>query len=406
MQTNIKPLRILLVTSKYNRPEQGPYLTNDLANSWAADGHQVQAISLEWDGVDRTECYSDGTVRVLRIGPFVTKKFGVLIERLAKWALSSPLAMRTIRKEIGDDARYDLLVTMAPLVNLSSPLEWGLKRSARSYVYNADFFPYYHRSIGLVPGGPIFHAVRLGEQRLLRKFDVIGCMSAANIAFLKSHFRLAKGQRATALHLWGDTSAPPMPDRDAKRAQYGLPRDKAIALFGGQLIHGRGIEDILGAAELARSEAPDLLFLFIGRGRLEPLITDYMARGGDNVRVIPPLPRDEYLSVASACDIGVNATAAHVVVPTFPTKTIDYLRARIPIAASVEAASDYGEFVEDNGVGLTSPAGDPRALLGILQRMAEDPAMRQRMRNAAQPTLDKYLDVRVAARSIIEDCFG
>ncbi|MCX8971764.1 hypothetical protein NLN91_22100, partial [Citrobacter portucalensis] len=65
-----------------------------------------------------------------------------------------------------------------------------------------------------------------------------------------------------------------------------------------------------------------------------------------NVLLYDYVPRDEYLALVSACQLGIVATVDNVDVPTFPSKTIDYFRCSIPVISLVEESTDYGTFVE------------------------------------------------------------
>lgn len=395
-------LNILFVCAKYNLPEEGNYLTNDLVQALARIGHSVQVVSVEWDMPKGSQIYEENDrINVLRV-PAPTLPIGKVAGRLYKWIFSSFFAMPAIRKEVGRQ-RFDVVMAFAPAVTIFAPLRWATHAfKAKSYIYNPDFFPYYHHSNGMIPGGPVFTLAHRAETAALRWFDVIGCMSPANADFLKRHFKLRPSQRAEVLPLWGDVSQPAQVDRTAVRRERQLPDDRFIALFGGQLIPGRGIEDVLEAARIARTRRPEMLFLFLGKGSLRPLIDRYISEGGDNVRVMEPVDRDTYLKVAASCDVGINATAPHVIVPTFPTKTIDYIRAGLPIMAAVERASDYGQFVEDNDLGLAAPAGEPAALFAGIDRLFEDADLRARIRRAGPVALARHFDVDQAARKILD----
>lgn len=396
---------VLLLCAKYNRPADGPYLTNDIADALTKLGCQIHVIDVEWGAKPGSiEQYVEANgVRVLRIGPAGLNSPVGLINLLYKWAFSSRRAMRLAKKFLANE-QIDFVVAFAPVVTVSSVFRWAWRRfNPASYQYNADFFPFYHYSNGSLPGGIIFNLAYRAELSLMRRFDVIGCMSPANVVFLKDHFPLRAEQQVAILPLWADAFIPERKDPDLIRARHSLPPGQPIALFGGQLIEGRGIDDVLAAAELAEKAGMNIVFLFIGEGRLRPKIEEAITAGATNIILRAPVPRDEYLELASACDVGINATARHVIVPTFPTKTIDYLRALLPIAASVEDSSDYGEFIDSNGVGFTATAGQPAELLQSIRRCAEELKGSSSFEAAARATLETHFDKDKAAASILAD---
>jgi glycosyltransferase involved in cell wall biosynthesis len=208
------------------------------------------------------------------------------------------------------------------------------------------------------------------------------------------------------LRLWAEIDPLPPVDRAIVRGRHGLPLDRSIILFGGQIAEGRGIEDLLDMARLARRQRPDLLFLLIGEGRLEPLVRAYVHNGGDNVRLHPPVPRDSYLEIAAACDLGLVATLGDTGVPTFPSKTIDYLRVGLPIAASIEATTDYGDFVEENGFGTAVIAGKVQIWLDAVTHILDSPETHAAMVSAGRRALLAHFDVAQAAQLVLREGLG
>jgi glycosyltransferase involved in cell wall biosynthesis len=301
-----------------------------------------------------------------------------------------------------------LLLDFSPIAVSAWAFLWAKRHyHCRSYAYVTDFFPFHHRRAGLNLGGGLGFATALAlESTLLRKFETIACMSPAGVDYVKRHYHLRQDQRVRLLHLWGDTRLPPISDARAVRSANALPPDRPIILFGGQITEGRGIEELLEVAAMARQRRPDLLCLFIGSGRLEPLVRTAIDSGQDNVVLRAPVGRDEYLALAGACDIGVVSTVANTGVPSFPSKTIDYLRAVIPIVASVEETTDYSEFIQQNGFGVATRAGEPEAFLSALLEVLDDPSRRERMVTRGRQALTKFFDVTVAARTILDQAFG
>jgi glycosyltransferase involved in cell wall biosynthesis len=268
-----------------------------------------------------------------------------------------------------------------------------------------DFFPHHHRQIGVMPGGAIFRLALAVETWLMRRCAVIGCMSVANLAYLRSHYDLGAKPRTEVLGLWGPTDRPDPADRSAVRSAHGLPVDRPVVIYGGQLTAGRGFDEVLEAARLSAQRGLDPFFLIIGQGSLERELAQAAATGG-NIAVKPRIPREDYLTLLAACDVGIVCTVPGVDVPSFPSKTIDLLRAGVPIAASVERTTDYADFIRDNGLGVTVEAGSAERLLGAITAIIEQPEpARRAMAVAARETLDRVFDVRKVSRRLIAQSF-
>jgi glycosyltransferase involved in cell wall biosynthesis len=242
-------------------------------------------------------------------------------------------------------------------------------------------------------------ATKALEQFLIRRFSVVGCMSRANREYLQRNYNLRPSQRVEHFPLW--TSRPPYPARSRAetRAIHQLPQQSVVFLFGGQFVPGRGIEDILAAAELVSRESPSVRFLFVGSGPLSKLVESAASSSGSNVTFLAQVSRSEYLAIAASSDVGLVCTVRDVSVPTFPSKSLDYLHAGIPILASVEAASDFGEFVTEHRVGLAVTAGDVVDLAKSVMRLAEDPELRAELaRNCSRCLQEKFGSTQAAQR--------
>ncbi len=395
---------VLMVFSKFGDSADTRYLSNDLADAFAERGFRVRVIHLPWDSPeDRTARFyvQDNGVEVLVSPPLSLSWLGRLGALCAKWGGSSFVAAHRGRRQFGKSPGA-IVIGMSPVVLGAFVWRWALRSaSVGSYAYLVDFFPFHHRAIGVMPGGLIFKVAHWMESALLRRFTVVGCMSPLGLEYLARNYALRPDQATGVVSLWGPQSLALSADPGGVRAMYGLPGDRPIAVFGGQITHGRGIEDILASAELARRAQSDLVFLFIGRGSLASLVQQAVNSGSSNVCLISELGREEYLTLVAACDVGIVATVANVDVPTFPSKTIDYLRAGLPVAASVEASTDFDEFVEARGFGLAVTAGEPVRLLEAIEFILADDDRRQAMVSAGRRTLHEIFNVDVAVTSML-----
>lgn len=400
---------ILMLCTAFSVEETSRGLLRELADALIECGAKVQVCVIDWTGPVGTEpklMTLPNGVEVLSVAPWKMDHLGSFIADASKWIGSSFFAGSALRKYFGG-RHVDLLLDFSPLVVTAWPIIWAKRHyKCRGYAYLTDFFPFHQHGAGQQIGGRIaFKMGLLLETFLLRHFETVGCMSPTGIEYVARHYRLKPSQRVRLLHLWGDISLPAPQDARALRAMYDLPADRPIILFGGQIAEGRGIEELLEVAIRAKRARPDLVFLFMGTGRLEPLVQERIDAGCDNIILRAPVRRDDYLALVTSCDIGVVSTVAGTGVPSFPSKTIDYLRAGIPVVASVEETTDYGEFVDRNGFGIATLAGDPAAFLAAILRVLDDPLARERMSARGREALSRFFDVNMAARTILNQAF-
>lgn len=376
-----------------------------LADAFVALGHSVKVVVIPWQQrQDDVERYAEHErLQVLRVPPLEPKRFGRIGSLLMRWVFSSWRARRHAADFIGSGP-VDIVYTTSPAVTMAFLIRWALRRfTPRSYLYVVDFFPFHQRAIGLMPAWPLFHLARSQENALIRRFDVIGCMSPRNVDYLRAHYTLRPRQKVEILPLSTGIRRDRAIDRQATRARHAVPVDKVVALFGGQITEGRGIEEIVEAARQARETVPELHFVLAGNGRLVHLAEAYVAAGGTNLTLIPSLVRDAYLDLASACDIGLVATVPIADIPTFPSKTLDYLQAGLPVVAAVEPDTDFRAFVEEHGFGIVVAAGNAAALLDALTTLVRHARLRRDMALAGRKTLHEVFDVDQAARRVLED---
>jgi glycosyltransferase involved in cell wall biosynthesis len=266
----------------------------------------------------------------------------------------------------------------------------------RRVLFIWDFFPDHYREIGRIPGGPPTWLARALEQHLMDQFTGFLCTLRQNADYLRRRFRVRPDQSVGIAPIWSDLAPLSKADRSAVRQAHGLPEDGPIAVFGGQLVEGRGFDQLLEAAAIGREAGSQLLFLFVGDGRLAPMLARQAA---DNVLWRPAMPRDAYLQLLTACDVGLVATVPGVTSFSFPSKTIDYLRAGLPVVAAVEAGSGFAALLEGHGVGRAVAFGDAQGLLETAEALAEGASIAA----AAHTCLDQVFHVRHTVAALLQD---
>jgi glycosyltransferase involved in cell wall biosynthesis len=398
-------MRILMLCTKYPLEPNDRYMTNELAGALIAEGHHVQVVVTDWDapfGAPARSVRSEDGINALVISPRGIAGLGRFAERASKWTISSLFALREMRKALSEEG-FELLICFTPCVTVAAQLLWATKRWRMCNVlFVYDFFPHHHRGIGLVPKGPVFEVARRLEEYMIRKFDVIGCISPDYIVYLRKHHRIRPEQRVIWTPLWGDIAPPSPRSKETIRMEQGLPINRRIVVFGGQITEGRGVEEILAMAAMARDAQPDFVFLLIGDGRLVGRVQNHIASGGSNVIYRRRISRSDYLSLISACDLGLVCMVAGIGSSSFPSKTIDYLRAGLPIVAAVEQDSDYREFLRRWNVGVSTHAGDASALFQTVVRVINDREITANIARNARACLEEVFDVRSAVKRLME----
>jgi glycosyltransferase involved in cell wall biosynthesis len=280
-----------------------------------------------------------------------------------------------------------------------------------------DFFPTHHLQIGSVPWW-VAGASRLayhGERTCFRLARHVVLMSEENRRFFERYFRI-RPNGAIIQAPWGPLRRP-RPVRRRTRLEAG-PRTGGSAdeadgpplrmVFGGQLTHGRGIDQLIEGLREAQARQVPLAMVIYGRGPLEHLVQEAIAEGLSNVRLHEPLRREPYVDALRDFDVGLVVTATHVSVPTFPSKVVDYARAGIPTLLWVEGASDVtAQLTEELTMGIAVPRNSPDGFADACERLLEmkrDGSLAA-MAEMSSAAYDDRFSGEIAARKILSAFF-
>jgi glycosyltransferase involved in cell wall biosynthesis len=395
--------RVMLISSWFPADVGRRGLFNEFADAVAATGATIDVIAIDWRDVDlirNTENIHEGERQnIYRFSPLNIRAFGRTLGLVAKWiGTSMKAASQTFR--LLRQNKYDVIVSHAPSAVWAPVLVVSLFSKVPRYLIQWDFVPYHQRAIGLLPSELTFRVLFWLENLLIRKFDRIGCMSPMNIEFLKNNYRIKSSQNVEVLPIWGEPNFLDIKSKKEIRCQYELPQDHTIAVFGGTLSKGRGTEDIIEAARIADRKNLKVLFLIVGSGPIENQVRD-AANGLSTVKVMKALPRQDYLMLLCGCDCGIIATERDSGMPTFPSKTMDYFRAGVPIVASVERSTDYGKFLTENNAGIAVNAGNQIELLSAVQAIGSSSELSLNFADRGRHLMRSYFDVSKIVDQIV-----
>lgn len=400
-------MRFLFLCTTFPKDARDSYMTSELAAALVSAGHDVDVLHLDWNGEfgARTErSRSQDGYDIVRVGPRTIRGWGRIAQRASKFLLTSRHAAREMEKSF-DLQAYDVVIGWTPALTIAAPLKSAMRAGVdKSLLFIFDFFPIHHMEIGMVPRGPVYWIAKAWENRVYRKFSAILCNFPGNVSYLKKHYRLRSSQRVSSTPLWSVIDRPDKRDPAEVRRHFGLPVDRRIAIFGGQITEGRGIELMLQAADEAHHAGSELIFLFVGDGRLVPEVQARAVAGG-NVMHLKGVPRDLYLTLVSACNVGLVATVPGVSSFSFPTKTIDYLRAGLPVVAAVENGSDYVEMLSRYEIGEAVSFGDPQGFFRTADRLGGQKMGDSAFEAKSQTCLDEVFHVRRTVAAI-ENALG
>lgn len=187
---------------------------------------------------------------------------------------------------------------------------------------------------------------------------------------------------------------------DPVLAEEWATKGSFVVSYVGTLGMAHGLQNVLDAAEILRSE-PNVIFMLIGDGaeRAE-LAASTKERGLDNVRVVPPQPKNAMLAVWSVCDVGlVHLKNRAVFSEVIPSKMFEAMAMGVPVLLAAPDG-EASRIIEESDTGLHVPAEDPQALAEAVLRLKNDAALRDKLARNGLVTAGKNTRRRQAEKML------
>ncbi len=391
---------IVLMTTKYNDNKKDAWLTNELAYSIRDSGYNMTVVVFSWmpnDPETRIDNIDGVQVVRLKLPNWIYKK-NILNTAIKIFAF--PFVARAfIKKNIKE---CDLLIANTPCVTILGLSRLFKKRyNAYTYLVLWDFFPFYLKDLGLMRNKFNFKFFHFLEEWMYRSFDKIGCMTKGNIDFLEKNFKTIKKENMEILPLWAKTKKLKQLDRHKVRDKFGLPKDEIVIIYGGAMSVVQELENYLELAK--RFQGKNVSFIMVGSGTEKEKLKEIAETNNiSNLKFIDYVPRDEYEELVGCCDIGFISLSRKLTVPSFPSKSLDYFKVAIPILASLDPVTDFGDILENKiKAGYSVIAGNIDELESKANLLINNAALREDMGKSGRKYYEDFLTVENAKNIIM-----
>lgn len=338
---------------------------SDLLRAFIVNGHRVFCISpVEKRRNQKTELlrFGDNCILKLKIGNIQKVN---LIEKGISTLRIEPSVIRAIKRYYSD-VRFDLVLYATPPVTFARVIRFVKKRDGvKSYLMLKDIFPQNSVDLGMLSAsgvkGLVYWYFRRKEKALYAISDRIGCMSGANVDYVLQHNpEIAPEKVEICPNSIEVTEDRLNAEQKAEiRRKYGIPADKTVFIYGGNLGKPQGIPFIIECLK-ANAGYPDRFFVICGTGTEYPRLKDYIdTERPENVLLINGLPKKDYEDLAGCCDIGLIFLDHRFTIPNFPSRLLSYMQRGTPVLACTDPNTDIGKVIIAGGFGWWCESDSP-----------------------------------------------
>lgn len=247
--------------------------------------------------------------------------------------------------------------------------------------------------LGILKGAKLRSFILYLESTLMRGFDVVSTISKSMLS--KAKKKKVESKRLLFFPNWVDVSAFDISNSGDERFTYrerlGIPHDKIVALYSGNMGTKQGLESLAELAIMCNSNLnlASVYFVFCGTGVGRDML---LARTQNltNVKFLDLQPADLLPKFFNMIDIHLLPQRADIADLVMPSKLTGMLASGRPVLASTNSGSELANVLD--GLGIVVEPGNLKALFDGLIKLYGDPALRSRLGAAGKAYAKKNLD--------------
>ena len=345
----------------------------DLIHEFRRQGHNMYIIcALEKRDNQETYIAEEDGCKILRVKIGNNKRANIIEKGLTTILL--PRKYIAAIKQYYSDVKFDLVLYPTPPITQVATVEYIKKRDgAKSYLLLKDIFPQNAVDIGMMSKsgvkGLLYRHFRKVEKSLYSVSDYIGCMSEANVRYVLDHNPEVESAKIEVCPNSIEVVDKSVDEktRIKIREKYGIPQDKKVFVYGGNLGKPQGIPFIIECMKAVK-ELDEAYFVIVGDGSEYGKIERYVnSANQSNLKLLKRLPKEDYDVLVGACDVGLIFLDHRFTIPNFPSRLLGYMQAKIPVLAVTDPNTDIGKVITDGGFGWWCESNSSEAFLASIK---------------------------------------
>lgn len=366
-------MNILFLTLYKIRDLKQEDLYSELMNTFRAHGHKVFIVSPVEKKENIKPFHRTGSNYEL-LGAPIGNYFNTGSIEKGLTLLSLENSYLNAIKRFWGNVQFDLLLYSTPPITFNHIIRHFKRLGVSTYLMLKDIFPQNAVDIGMMSKdgvkGLIYSYFRSQEEELYKLSDMIGCMSDANVQYLLRHNMMVNSNKVEICPNAVTIRERKYVDKTVVRQKYGIPEDKVVFVYGGNLGLPQGPDFIIQCLEV-NEKLSDTYILVVGSGsEYEKFNTWFKTHKPKNSKLINYLPHEEYMSLVASCDVGLIFLDHRFTIPNFPSRLLSYLEMRMPVLAATDPNTDIGKVAQDNGFGYWCESNDVRRFTELMEKLA------------------------------------
>lgn len=350
---------------------------NDLVRLFVSEGHDVFVMApLERRNRRKTSMCDQCGVHVLEVWTLNVTRANLIEKGIGQLLLEAQF--KAALKKYFKDIRFDIILYSTPPITFSKVIDYAKQTNpnAVSYLMLKDIFPQNAVDINMLSKsgikGFLYRSFRKKEKQLYKLSDFIGCMSPANVDYLRKHNPNVNPSIVEICPNSYDVTSPESLSENEKleiREKYHLPVDRPIYIYGGNLGKPQGVPFLVECLRAVKNR-DDCHFVVIGSGTDYALLDSFIKEESPtSVSLFSSIPKEDYEKLADACDVGLIFLDYRFTIPNFPSRMLSYIMNKKPYIAVTDPNSDVGPIAELNGFGYWAPSNNVAAFITAIDKM-------------------------------------
>ncbi|MDF2544132.1 MAG: glycosyltransferase WbuB [Herbinix sp.] len=362
-------MNILFITLYDIRDIDNNGIYEDLLREFSKNKHNVYMVSpSERRNGEKTHIIDKQNCCILKVRTGNIQKTSIIEKGIATVLLEAQF-VNSIKKHYSK-VKFDLVLYSTPPITIAKAVEFVKKRDgAKTYLLLKDIFPQNAVDIGMMSKtgikAPIYRYFRHKEKKLYALSDYIGCMSLANMDYILKHNPDIDKKRVEVCPNCIEPSDMSVNEevRVAMRQKYGIPIDKKVFVYGGNLGKPQGIDFLIKCLR-SQKDTTDVYFLIVGSGTEYGKLEAYINKEKPvNVKLMSKLPKVDYDRMVGSCDVGLIFLDHRFSIPNFPSRLLSYIQAKLPVLAVTDPNTDIGKVIVNGEFGWWCESNDVQAFV-------------------------------------------